>query len=280
MEIASQSHNTHKTIIRTLITTVDRPFTSYKNPPLTEVSIGLQFEPLTLLKIPHFGLFWERIREQYPVVEHAPPIVGKEQESSDWYPLPRVWFIDKSDSRLVQLQTDRLNFNWRHRDGTGPYPRFDEISRQFFELLAKFDHFVAEANIGIVRPTSAELTYVNLLDKGKEWNSVADLPSVFKDMAWNNESARFLPYPEKMSWTVSFALPGGQGTLGARLKSGKRVADQQEILQLEMVANYPIEDGSIESLLPWYDVAHEWIVKGFDDLTQLEAQRKFWGREE
>lgn len=259
---------------------MSRPFPSYKTPPLNEVSIGLQFEPLAQLKIPHFGLFWERIREQYPIVEHAPPIVGKEQESTEWFPLPRVWFIDRSDSKLVQLQTDRLNFNWRHRDGTGPYPRFQEISKQFFQLLADFDQFIAEENIGIVVPTSAELTYINLLDKGREWNSVNDLPSVFKDMTWYSESSRFLPFPEKMSWALSFALPSGQGSLAARLKSGIRVADQQEIMQLEMVASCPIEGGSVKTLLPWYDVAHEWIVRGFDDLTQLEVQRNFWGREE
>lgn len=271
----------NKTINRTLITTVDRPFPSYKNPPLNEVSIGLQFEPLAQLKIPHFGLFWERIREQYPIVEHAPPIVGKEQESSEWFPLPRVWFIDKSDSQLVQLQTDRLNFNWRHRDGTDPYPHFDEISKQFFQLLAEFSGFVVEQNIGMILPTAAELTYINLLSKGKEWNSAEDLPSVFKDITWHDDASRFLPYPEKMSWAVSFTLPGEQGTLSARLKPGMRVADQREIMQLELVANYPLKkDSNIDSLLPWYDVAHEWIVKGFDDLTHLEAQKKFWGREE
>lgn len=259
---------------------MDYPFPSYKNPPLNEVSIGLQFQPLERLKIPHFGLFWERIQKHFPVVEHAPPIVGKSQESSEWFPLPRVWFIDKSDTRLLQLQADRINFNWRFREGADPYPRFQTIAPQFFELLDTFGQFLAEADIGVISPTVAELTYVNLFERGKEWNTVEDFPALFKDLAWGQEKARFLPYPTKMSWAVSFEFPSQQGTLSARLNPGVRIADKQEIMQLEMVANFPVQDVSLESLKPWYELAHEWIAKGFDDLTQPEAQKQFWGREE
>lgn len=260
--------------------TVDYPFPSYKSPPLNEVSIGLQFQPLERLKIPHFGLFWDLIRQNFPVVEHAPPILNKQQEPSDWFPLPRVWFIDKSDTQLVQLQADRINFNWRLREGADPYPRFHTIAPQFFSLLKTFEQFLFEANIGIILPTIAELTYINLFEQGREWNTMEDIATVFKDFAWTQEKARFLPYPTNMSWAVSFALPNQQGTLSARLNPGLRVADQQQILQLEMVANYPVQGVSLQSLQPWYELAHEWIVKGFDDLTQPEAQKKFWGREE
>jgi uncharacterized protein (TIGR04255 family) len=259
---------------------VDYPFPSYKHAPLNEVSIGLQFQPLERLKIPHFGLFWERIREQFPLVEHAPPIVGKSQESSEWFPLPRVWFIDKSDSQLLQLQADRINFNWRFREGADPYPRFEVIATQYFGLLEALEKFLGEADIGVILPTAVELTYVNLFDRGKEWNSTEDFPTLFKDMLWEGGRPRFLPYPSKMSWAISFELPNQQGTLSARLKPGVRIADDQEIMQLEMVASYPIiKDVSLESLKSWYEMAHEWIVKGFDDLTRPEAQEKFWGRE-
>lgn len=257
---------------------MEHPFPSYDSPPLNEVSIGLQFQPLERLKIPHFGLFWERIQKQFPNVEHAPPIIGKNSEPSEWLPLPRVWFIDKSDTQLLQLQADRLNFNWRSREGADPYPRFKTIEPQFFDLLNTFGRFLADTDIGVILPTSAELTYINILEQGREWNTAEDFPVVFKDLAWGHEKARFLPYPTKMSWAISFALPNQQGTLSARLKPAIRIADAQEIMQLEMVANYPVQDVSLEMLAPWYELAHEWIVKGFDDLTRPEAQQKFWGR--
>ncbi len=258
---------------------MDYPFPSYKSPPLNEVSIGLQFQPLEKLKIPHFGLFWDLIRKDFPNVEHAPPILKKDMGSVEWLPLPRVWFIDKSDAQLLQLQADRINFNWRSREGADCYPRFRTIAPQFFGLLETFEQFLVNADIGIILPTVAEVTYINIFEQGKEWNTAEDLPTIFKDFAWTRERKRFLPYPTNMSWAVSFALPNQQGTLNARFNEGLRVADKKKIMQLEMVANYPVQDVSSQSLQPWYELAHEWVVKGFDDLTQPEAQKNFWGRE-
>ena len=260
---------------------MDYPFPSFKSPPLNEVSIGLQFQPLERLKIPHFGLFWDLIRKEYPSVEHAPPIINKDTEPSEWSQLlPRVWFIDKSDTQLLQLQANRINFNWRFQEGADPYPRFHTIAPEFLRLLETFERFLLEADIGVILPTVAEVTYINIFEQGREWNTAEDFVAVFKDFAWTQEKARFLPYPTSMSWAASFALPNEKGTLNVRLNQGLRVADQQKIMQMEMVANYPVQGVAPQSLQPWYELAHEWIVKGFADLTQPEAQKKFWGREQ
>lgn len=251
----------------------------YRTPPLNEVSIGLQFEPLERLKIPHFGLFWDLIRKDFPVVEHAPPILSRKPDVGEW-PLPRVWLIDDSDTQLVQLQADRINFNWRHQEGADPYPRFHAIAPRFFHLLGEFERFLAQAEIGIVLPTVAELTYINIFERGKEWNDAQGLAGVFKDFAWAKEKPRFLPHPTNLVWGATFALPNEQGTLNARTQEGRRVTDKERVLQLELAANYPVQNISVEALKPWYELAHEWIVKGFDDLTQPEAQKTFWGKEE
>ncbi len=258
---------------------MDFPFPSYKSPPLNEVSIGLQFQPLEKLKIPHFGLFWDLIRKDFPSVEHAPPILNKKLEPGASVPLPRVWFIENSETQLLQLQPDRINFNWRLRENADPYPRFHTIAPQFFRLLEAFEQFLIKADIGVIFPTVAELTYVNMFVQGREWNTTRDFAAVFKDFTWVGEKERFLPYPTNMSWAVSFELPDQKGMLNARLNEGFRVADEKKVLQLEMVANYPVQDVSSHSLQPWYALAHEWIVKGFDDLTQPKTQKTYWGRE-
>jgi hypothetical protein len=33
-------------------------------------------------------------------------------------------------------------------------------------------------------------------------------------------------------------------------------------------------------LKKWYNLAHEWIVRGFADITSLECQKKIWGRKD
>ena len=258
--------------------TANSSLPSYASPPLSEVSIGLQFKHLEQMKVPHFGQFWARIKKDFPIIEHAPPIVGKDQDFNTWAMLPRIWFIDKSDTQLLQLQTDRLNFNWRFRDGADPYPRFHTIAPRFFELLKIFEEFLAEDGVGVIVPTVAELTYVNVLERGREWNTVEDISAVFKDFMWEQKEHRFLPNPKGISWAATFELPQLQGLLSARLKQAVRISDQQEIMQFDMVANYPVQETSLQDLIPWYELAHEWIVRGFDDLTRPEIQKKFWGK--
>lgn len=254
------------------------PFPTYSAPPLTEVSIGLQFQRLERLKIPHFGLFWERIRAEYPMVEHAQPIFTNEREIEEGFPLPRIWFIDKSDSKLLQLQPNRINFNWRHRDGAAPYPHFESISKEFERLLNLFQQFLLEADIGIITPLVSELTYINVFEKGREWNRVEDLYSLINDFNWTSDKSRFLPQPAHINWSTSFLLPDSMGNLNVRLNPAMRVGEDTPLIQMELTAICQHSGISVSDLPRYYEIGHEWIVKGFADLTNIEAQKKFWGR--
>jgi hypothetical protein len=50
------------------------------------------------------------------------------------------------------------------------------------------------------------------------------------------------------------------------------------ILVLELAAAGPPSDQTEGGLESWFEVAHEWIVKGFEDITDKEVQRSVWGR--
>jgi uncharacterized protein (TIGR04255 family) len=145
---------------------VNYPFPSFKSPPLNEVSIGIQFEPLERLRIPHYGSLWERLRKDYPTIEHAAPIVNKDNsynlDSNTGLPLPRVWFINQTETRLIQIQANRINFNWRIRDSADSYPRYPEIASNFFKNLDLLEKFLVDYDIGLIQPKLAELTYINI----------------------------------------------------------------------------------------------------------------------
>jgi uncharacterized protein (TIGR04255 family) len=145
--------------------------------------------------------------------------------------------------------------------------------------LDTLEKFLADADVGLIRPTVAELTYINIFEKGREWNSVEDLAKVFRDFPWAVQGERFLPCPRSLGWAMSFPLPEDRGSLNVRLSPGTRVTDQQTVLQLDMAATWDVVGQSRESIMSWYDLAHEWIVKGFVDLTQAEIQEQAWGRE-
>ena len=83
-----------------------------------------------------------------------------------------------------------------------------------------------------------------------------------------------------MSWTAGFPLPDSKGNLKVNFKRGTRVSDKVPVLILELTATGPAADSMEKAaMLKWFDLGHEWIVRGFTDLTTPEAHR-LWERED
>jgi uncharacterized protein (TIGR04255 family) len=86
----------------------------------------------------------------------------------------------------------------------------------------------------------------------------------------------FLPDPKVLSTDLQFEIANGQGTLRVSLKHGIRASDKIEVMQMDLSAVSSAKpDGS--NLPDWLETAHEWIVRGFTDLTTEEAHGK-WKR--
>jgi uncharacterized protein (TIGR04255 family) len=136
----------------------DDDLADYDHPPVIEVVYGVVFAPLNAWKLPHTGLFWQRILDEFPRCEQTVPIPGPEfVDPATGLPIPRVWLINTADDRLVQLQPGRFLFNWRRRDGAGPYPRYETLSERFFGLFQEFQSFVAENGLGEIEVQSTSL---------------------------------------------------------------------------------------------------------------------------
>ena len=75
---------------------------------------------------------------------------------------------------------------------------------------------------------------------------------------------------------MQFSLPEDRGTLTVNVVPAVRVKDQVPTLKLEMSAKVRTTSKSIDDTWSWFDLAHEWIVRGFDDLTQEEFQTTAW----
>ena len=103
----------------------------FDNPPVIETVLGVQFTPLPKFGIPHYGLYWEKIKKAYDHYEVHPPIVSvPDERGTDGEflidlargPNFRCWFIDESNNNLIQLQKDRFILNWRKVKGDEAYP--------------------------------------------------------------------------------------------------------------------------------------------------------------
>src|SRR5690242_19629823 len=259
----------------------------YESPPVSEVVIGLVFQPLVSFRVVHFGLIWEKLREEFPIIEHASPL-GFEQALMSSpvtaWPLfvPRVWFVTRSQDRLIQLQNDRFYVNWRSRAEGAPYPRYEAMIQMYEQCLAVVSDVLKQENLGDIVATSYEVRYINQIPKGAGWHKFEDIGSIFPDVAWRSEATRFLPPPIGGTWSAAFNMPNDMGRLNVRAQPGVRdVKDEnKEIILLELTANGPGPGAKVTSAREWFDVGHEWIVRGFADLTSSRMQRDVWKRKD
>ncbi len=254
---------------------------SYRKPPVDEVVSGMRFQVPSGLRITHVGLLWDRFRKEYPNIEHAFPIAMAKGEiptdSVTGLPLPRVWFINEKDDQLIQFQSDRFYYNWRRRKDE--YPRYQFVIKNFEYLLNTILEFFSEFGLGQFKPLEYELTYINHIPQGQGWSSPGNLEEVFADLNWNPSAHTFLPNPSAISWQNDFELPGNKGHLNTILRMATRTADKVPVLVLELRTTSTGELSIGSEFREWFDLAHEWIVRGFTDLT-TPSVHKIWERED
>lgn len=251
---------------------------SYSNPPVIEVVFGVFFKKLDAMKLPHSGIFWQKIQEDFPKCTHASPLVFSKFEGAE-LPLPRVWFINKNETNLIQYQTDCFLFNWRKMPGAGEYPRYSVVKSAFERYHKIFKEFVQENELGEIDYQKCELTYINHIVKGSGWNSIADVGQIMRDVMWTKKDDRFLPEPKTIQWVSIFSLPEDFGTLSVSLKHGTRQQDKCPLFLIEISANGLGGDQTKERISKWFDLAHKWIVKTFTDITNDEIQKEIWLRQ-
>jgi len=259
----------------------------YDNPPINEVVFGIQFKQLNL-KSPHIGFFWEKLtKEEYPeykematlphIVEAfggsniQPPRISI--ESFECPPLPRVFFINRIQNHLIQIQQDRFIQNWRKIRKEDDYPRYNYLFPKFVNSLNQFNLFLEEQNIGKLEPDQYELTYVNHIPRGEAWRSLKDIGNIFPEFQGEVEK-RFLDEPEDVFYRKVFRLPNNQGRLHVSL----RLSVSKELKDQVMVFDLTARGFNSDNMKNWFDIAHEWIVRGFFELTSDSVQTAIWKR--
>jgi uncharacterized protein (TIGR04255 family) len=248
-------------------------------PPINEAVLGLEFSPLAKWSIPHFGLFWNQLRDEYPRCEIKPPLAQQEERFGEaqrallaapslqfefvQQPEVRCWFHDRSEHRLLQIQADRFIHNWRKQgDADEPYPRYENIRPIFEREWARFNEFVKAEDLGPVAVNQCEVTYVNHLEQGREWTSLADLPNVLT--FWKGSGATH-PAPESVQVVMSFVRDSTR--LRVQLHHAIRNADLKEILVFTLSARGRPSTGQPQDILRWMDDARAWLVRSFEELT-------------
>ena len=259
---------------------------TFEKPPVEEVVCGIQFKPLARFTVSHFGQLWEKFRPNgYDTCQDTGPLLPTiEQFDADSATdlhglsdlLPRVWFLHREGTGIVQVQRDRFLHNWKKAKPEDNYPRYKEVKRLFRERHASFVEFLTENQLGGIDPLQYEMTYVNHIVQDEGWSNLEDIGNVFPDFPWKLDEGRFLPVPPSRNLRLSFDLPDNVGRLHVTIRNGVRRNDKKDVLLFELTVRGMPPDTSTEAMWSWFDLAREWIVRGFVDLTNVETQKIVW----
>ena len=268
---------------------IARPFPDFDKPPVNEVVCGVQFQPLKGMTLPLIGLFWQKIRSVYPKCQEVPPLVPAVERFDepvredlnpfgDTFPAPRIWLETADGNGLIQIQKDRFLHNWKKARDDDQYPHYDQVIVRFRDSLATFQEFLKENSLEGISPTQYELTYTNDIKRGSGWKNLSEIGAVFPDFSWRNSPQRFLPGPETINWQTSFIFPERLGRLRVSIRLGKRRSDGLQTFIMELTARGMGRDQSPKAMWSWFDLAHDWIVHGFADLTSDNMHKDYWRR--
>jgi uncharacterized protein (TIGR04255 family) len=237
--------------------------------------------------VPHFGLFWNEIRPEYPLFEVKSPLRTVSRTGGAASPahvefqlvdIPdlRCWFIDESKSRLLQLQDDRLIINWRkvRRDDTLRYPKYSANRASFEREWSRYREFLRREGLGDPPVTGCEVSYINHIEKGGCWKSFNDLHKVFTRWAPPSYEAG-LPNPDAVSVSIGYEMPKENLRLDMEIVTAIRHGDFKEVIQFTLTARGVPDSGTTEDVLNWLDRAHDVVAKAFKELT-TEQVRDTW----
>ena len=168
-----------------------------EKPPVGELVLSLQFEPLSQMNSGHFGKFWQEVfpdlrcdPDSSPIDDQFEDLVGpmKFVRGFSIAPAPypgRMVLSNKAGDRLCQIQRSRYVHNWR--SAGSEYPTYSPFLTDFLDGLNKFKTFVEKNGLGSIASNQWELVYVDVFPENEDWNSLEEwskvLPGLFTELS-------------------------------------------------------------------------------------------------
>lgn len=120
-----------------------------KAPPINELVIGVYFDrDIASLRPEYVGIFWNRYRHGFPVIQQQPPLLRPlnvfvgDLPVIEFANMPRYWLELTDGATLMQIQGNAFLLNWRRRNTE--YPHYDAVKEFFDSCLENFFNFLEE----------------------------------------------------------------------------------------------------------------------------------------
>lgn len=268
---------------------------TFKDPPVVEVALGVQHEPLIGLKSPQVARYWERVRGRFPrwtthppinpaFETFGPPTLRRGRPAFEFANAPgptRSMFEDSDGNELVQVQPDRFVRNWRrYQDQSADYPRYASVHRPGFqEALEDYLAFLAEHGVGELVPNQIEVTYVNHVEPAGAWTGHEQLAVVLSVLSGQHSDDQ-LDGPEGIDLNLRYRVVGDDGEPVGRLHVSVRPvfrgSDLSPLFAINLTARVGISGGGVDDVLREMDRGHDFLVNAFRSITTPEMH-KIWG---
>jgi uncharacterized protein (TIGR04255 family) len=264
------------------------PLPRFRKPPVSEVALGVQF-PAVLNPV-HLGLYYQRVKARFPKFQVQPP-VAPSLETFGVSPTfdiqiqtmglqSRMWFLSEDEDSLIQLQSDRLLFNWRSGQKASPYPHFDAVHAEFVKAFDELETLAEAEGITGIIVNQCEVLYVNRLSTANTGVPLSAPEKIFR--VWSdNLGVEWREPQEDLSFTVRYRLNDEEGKpfgrLTAAMLSSSSAPHIAPGFQLEMTARGVPQGTGREGIAAFHDHGHRAIVRCFAALTTPEMH-KLWER--
>lgn len=257
----------------------------FKNPPLNEVMVGVQFNPAIGYSQIRAGEVWELFKSEFPLTKEQPPLPPMFETFGVPFQQPfnfnmvtgaqhdRFWFVSKDQHELLQFQEDRLLHNWRKLPGgKREYPRFEKIIESFEAELTKLERYFQTLDPQILTYNQAEITYINHIVMPRE-----GVGSHHSD--WLNTFAFGEVDADDVNCTWRRVLYDQNAPFARLTLEAKTAVDieQRKVLALTLtVRGSPIGNG-IAEIVDFIKLGREVIVHEFASITTTRAHEA-WNR--
>ena len=248
----------------------------------------MQFDELQSVHNIDVWPIWQTFVDRFPTVTEMPPLfpvfeIFGQTNSLRLPPMdlgrlaaaPRYWFSSLDETQIVQFQRDRFAHNWRKRDDSSPYPRYELIRAAFQREWRELNELIQKRHGVLPTPNQCEITYVNIIQAS---DPAADmLPQVlecFREIR-SDGLQRAERSAVKSQWVVEDAgRPVAR--LYAEAGSTKDPAGTP-IVQFTLTVRGPASAPTEEAVLSFMDMGRKRIVTAFAELT-TRTMHTLWGR--
>ncbi|MDZ7777255.1 MAG: TIGR04255 family protein [Bacteroidales bacterium] len=240
---------------------------------MAELVVGVQFDQSIFDSTVIFD-FYQKIKDKFPKIREdnlLPEIIEKTESLNETntqnsnIKSSRKLFFNSKETKLIQIQHNKLLFNWRKAGGNEEYPHFDNVYAEFKKIYEKLTEKKNQNTINQYEVTYVD--HINMKDFGIEAFNTNSI------LSFNNFDNKEVI----KSIFQHFSIPqiDLNGNINLQVQSAIRNDDKSKVLVIESTCRGYSTNVSFDE---WYNIAHERLVNQFEKMTTENAQL-IWEKE-